>query len=45
MQVTNTTDSIEKSISDLMQKMILKEKIGQMNQYNGFWNVSGPMPG
>ena len=24
--------------------MTLKEKIGQMNQYNGFWNVTGPVP-
>ena len=24
--------------------MTLKEKIGQMNQYNGFWNVTGPTP-
>ena len=24
--------------------MSLEEKIGQMNQYNGFWNVTGPVP-
>ena len=28
----------------LLAKMTLKEKIGQMNQYNGFWNVTGPVP-
>ncbi|WP_158848197.1 beta-glucosidase BglX [Algibacter sp. L1A34] len=31
-------------ISDLMAKMTLKEKIGQMNQYNGFWDATGPSP-
>ena len=44
VQVTNTSDSIEKRISDLIQKMTLEEKIGQMNQYNGFWDVTGPAP-
>ena len=24
--------------------MTLDEKIGQMNQYNGFWDVTGPVP-
>jgi len=24
--------------------MTIEEKIGQMNQYNGFWNVTGPTP-
>jgi len=24
--------------------MTLEEKIGQMNQYNGFWNATGPAP-
>ncbi len=43
-QVTNTSDSIENKISDLIQKMTLEEKIGQMNQYNGFWDVTGPAP-
>ncbi len=39
-----TSDTIEKRISDLMKKMTLEEKIGQMNQYNGFWDVTGPAP-
>lgn len=37
-------DSIEIKISALMQKMTLEEKIGQMNQYNGFWDATGPAP-
>lgn len=36
--------SIRQRVSDLMSKMTLEEKIGQMNQYNGFWNVTGPSP-
>ncbi|GAA4238302.1 beta-glucosidase BglX [Postechiella marina] len=39
-----TTMDIDKKVSDLLSKMTLEEKIGQMNQYNGFWNVTGPSP-
>ncbi|WP_154662176.1 beta-glucosidase BglX [Siansivirga zeaxanthinifaciens] len=35
---------IEKRIDDLLSRMTLEEKIGQMNQYNGFWDVTGPSP-
>ena len=35
---------IEKKIDLLMSKMTLEEKVGQMNQYNGFWDVTGPAP-
>jgi beta-glucosidase len=31
-------------ISDLISKMTLDEKVGQMNQYNGFWDATGPLP-
>ncbi len=31
-------------INDLLSQMTLNEKIGQMNQYNGFWDATGPMP-
>ena len=34
----------EKFINDLISKMTLEEKAGQMNQYNGFWDATGPMP-
>ncbi|PWL38295.1 beta-glucosidase BglX [Flagellimonas aquimarina] len=36
--------SIEKNIDSLLQQMTLEEKVGQMNQYNGFWDVTGPAP-
>ena len=35
---------IEERISLLMKLMTLEEKVGQMNQYNGFWEVTGPTP-
>jgi len=37
-------ETIEGKIDSLMSLMTLEEKIGQMNQYNGFWNVTGPAP-
>ncbi len=35
---------INRKVDSLLQLMTLKEKIGQMNQYNGFWDVTGPGP-
>ena len=35
---------MENFIDLLMKKMTLEEKVGQMNQYNGFWEVTGPAP-
>ena len=34
----------EKKIEDLISKMTLEEKVGQMNLYNGFWDATGPVP-
>ncbi len=31
-------------VNTLLQKMTIEEKVGQMNQYNGFWNATGPSP-
>lgn len=39
-----TNPVIEKKIDALMRRMTLPEKIGQMNQYNGFWEATGPAP-
>ncbi len=38
------TKPIEERITLLMKEMTLEEKVGQMNQYNGFWDVTGPSP-
>jgi beta-glucosidase len=35
---------MEEKINTLLQKMTLEEKVGQMNQYNGFWEITGPAP-
>jgi beta-glucosidase len=40
----DTKKPIEERISLLMKEMTLEEKVGQMNQYNGFWDVTGPAP-
>lgn len=31
-------------IDSVMRLMTLEEKVGQMNQYNGFWKATGPLP-
>lgn len=36
--------TIDQRVNLLLEEMTLEEKIGQMNQYNGFWNVTGPAP-
>ncbi|MCK5443683.1 MAG: beta-glucosidase BglX [Maribacter sp.] len=36
--------TIEEKVDSLLAIMTLEEKIGQMNQYNGFWEVTGPAP-
>lgn len=34
----------DKKIEHLLNKMTLKEKIGQLNQYSDFWDFTGPIP-
>lgn len=36
--------TIEEKVDALIATMTLEEKVGQMNQYNGFWDVTGPAP-
>jgi beta-glucosidase len=36
--------SLDKKVETLLKKMTLEEKVGQLNQYNGFWEVTGPTP-
>ncbi len=42
--ISSKTDEVSKKVDSLIKLMTLKEKIGQMNQYNGFWDVTGPVP-
>ncbi len=36
--------TVDQRVELLLKEMTLEEKVGQMNQYNGFWNVTGPAP-
>ena len=42
--LNNTSHVINKKVDSLLSIMTIDEKIGQMNQYNGFWDVTGPAP-
>ncbi|WP_289053137.1 beta-glucosidase BglX [Carboxylicivirga marina] len=37
-------DEIDDKVEALLAQMTLEEKVGQMNQYNGFYDVTGPAP-
>ncbi len=37
-------DEIGQKVEDLLAQMTLEEKVGQMNQYNGFYDATGPAP-
>ncbi|WP_298531676.1 beta-glucosidase BglX [uncultured Algibacter sp.] len=37
-------NAVETKLDSLLALMTLEEKVGQMNQYNGFWEVTGPAP-
>ncbi|MCB4807258.1 beta-glucosidase BglX [Tamlana sp. 62-3] len=41
---SSVSSNIDSKVDSLLSKMTLEEKIGQMNQYNGFWDVTGPTP-
>src|SRR5579863_3694657 len=36
-------DPIDRKVDSLLAKMTLAEKIGQLNQYNGDWEATGPV--
>jgi len=36
--------NMDKKVDDLLKRMTLNEKIGQLNQYSGFWDFTGPVP-
>ncbi len=43
-QGSNSKDDIDMKVENLLSQMTLEEKVGQMNQYSGFWDVTGPAP-
>ena len=42
--VSSQPITIEQRVDSVMNLMTLDEKIGQLNQYNGFWDITGPAP-
>jgi len=44
MSIFAQDTTIETEIDSLLGIMTLEEKIGQMNQYSDFWEVTGPSP-
>ncbi len=44
LNTNSTALTIDEKVDQLISMMTLEEKIGQMNQYNGFWDVTGPAP-
>jgi beta-glucosidase len=43
-QSVSVKSETDKKVDALLKKMTLEEKVGQMNQYNGFWEITGPVP-
>ena len=43
-QSYSSVKNIDAKADSVLKLMTLEEKVGQMNQYNGFWNVTGPVP-
>ncbi len=43
-QKYTSVNNIDKRVDSVLQLMTLSEKVGQMNQYNGFWDITGPVP-
>ena len=37
------TSTIARKVDSVMRLMTLEEKVGQMNQYNGDWEATGPI--
>ncbi|WP_035670933.1 beta-glucosidase BglX [Flavobacterium sp. 83] len=35
---------LERRADSVLKLMTLAEKVGQLNQYNGFWDITGPSP-
>ncbi|AWG23396.1 beta-glucosidase [Flavobacterium faecale] len=39
-----TKNNLDTRVDSVLKLMTLDEKIGQLNQYNGFWEITGPTP-
>lgn len=41
---STNTSPLDQKVDSVLNLMKLEEKIGQMNQYSGFWDATGPAP-
>lgn len=37
-------NGLDRKVDSVLKLMTLEEKVGQLNQYNGFWEITGPTP-
>ncbi|WP_339654096.1 beta-glucosidase BglX [Flavobacterium frigidarium] len=44
MSAISATSILDKKVDSVLKLMTLEEKVGQLNQYNGFWEITGPTP-
>ncbi|NRT12939.1 beta-glucosidase [Flavobacterium sp. 14A] len=44
MTAISATSMLDKKVDSVLKLMTLEEKVGQLNQYNGFWEITGPTP-
>ncbi|MBU2060715.1 MAG: beta-glucosidase BglX [Bacteroidetes bacterium] len=44
MNAISGTSILDKKVDSVLKLMTLEEKVGQLNQYNGFWEITGPTP-
>lgn len=44
MTLSNHDAILNQKVDSVLNLMTLEEKVGQMNQYNGFWDLTGPKP-
>ena len=40
----NKSNLLDFKVDSILNLMTLEEKVGQLNQYNGFWDITGPTP-
>ncbi len=43
-KTSKSDETLDQKVDSLLALMTIEEKVGQMNLYNGFWEVTGPMP-
>ncbi len=44
LTVFSNESPLERKVDSVLKLMTLEEKVGQLNQYNGFWEITGPTP-